>query len=107
MPPWYILAIDLTPLLVAAFLGWLMLKLRRRGHPNRAGEIVILSGAAIAAGNLAAHLALDNPPGWLPFVLVAVWVLPQYGYAIYRLRTNPPRAGGRRPNTAQQPDSPR
>lgn len=86
--PWFILAIDLAPLLVAGFMWLMFRKLRRAGRPDRAAEIVIGSGAAYAVGNLAVHLTLDHPPGWLRYLFLIPWVLTCFGFAAYRLRNH-------------------
>lgn len=93
---WFFLAVGVAPLLVAGFIWLLLRKLRRAGRPDRAGELVALSGAAFFAGSLIANLSLDDPPGWLPYAFLTPWVLVTYGFAAYRLRKHLPHLTGPR-----------
>lgn len=88
---WFLLALDLTPLLLAGLLMWLLRKLRRYGLRDRPAEMVTASGAAFAAGHLAANLTVDDPPGWLPYMFVVPWTAICFGFAFHRIRTHLPR----------------
>lgn len=86
---WIVLGISALPVLPGTLLLVLLHKLRRAGHPDRAGEISVGLWMLAALLHLGAPLVWPHGPRWLWFTTAVPAALITAGILTARIRRHP------------------